>query len=59
MDGEAFKSKFKTFIDKTKRNAGANSMDTHGGSHDIMSSDCIALAAAERFDKTKLIKLIS
>ena len=58
MDGEAFKSKFKTFIDKTKRNAGGNSMDTHGGSHDIMSSDCIALAAAERYDKKNLFKII-
>ena len=56
MDGEAFKSKFKTFIDKTKRNAGASSMDT-GGSHDIMSSDCIALAAAERFDNKSYLRL--
>ena len=51
MDGEAFKSKFKTFIDKTKRNVGSNGMSSASGSQDIISSESIALAAAERFDE--------
>ena len=54
MDGEALKTKFKTLIDKTKRNVGTIGSDS-GGSHDIMSSDSIALAAAERFDKHKFL----
>ena len=50
MDGENLKSKFKTFIDKTKHNTRSNNLN-HGGSQEIMSSDNIALAAAERYIK--------
>ena len=50
MDGENLKSRFKTFIDKTKNNTRSNNLD-NGGSQEIMSSDNIALAAAERFVK--------
>ena len=52
MDGDALKSRFRTLIDKTKR---TSSLDS-GGSHDIISSDNIALAAAERFDKHTSLK---
>ena len=48
MDGDVFKNKLKTFIDKTKRNVGGAGNSDIGGSHAIMSSDSIALAAAER-----------
>ena len=48
MDGDAIKSKFKTFIDKTKRNVGNSNASDTIGSQDIMGSDSIALAAAER-----------
>ena len=47
MDGENLKSKFKTFIDKTKNSTRTSNLD-NGGSQEIMSSDNIALAAAER-----------
>ena len=50
MDGDNLKSKFKTFIDKTKHNTRSNNLN-HGGSQEIMSSDNIALAAAERYIK--------
>ena len=51
MDGDAIKSKFKTFIDKTKRNVGSANASETIGSQDIMGSDSIALAAAERLLK--------
>ena len=50
MDGDKIKTKFRTLIDKTKRNGGTSSLDS-GAIHEIMSSDNIALAAAERFIK--------
>ena len=58
MDGENLKSKFKTFIDKTKNSTRTSNLD-NGGSQEIMSSDNIALAAAERSVKVEIISLIA